>query len=83
MNIEPVRKEFNKKFIILQIINKFMLFFKFRLYFNTFLADAFMKDRINKIITKNTKTPKELYEIPQTSAQEYGWYSKPVVKKDF
>lgn len=44
------------------------------------IANAFMKDRISKSIAKHSQTPKEKYEMPMTSNQEIGWYSKPLVR---
>ncbi len=44
-----------------------------------FLATAFMKDRISKSIARHTQTPKERYDMPQTSSQDIGWFSKPLV----
>ena len=38
-----------------------------------------MKDRISRSIAKHSQTPKERFDIPQTSSQEYGWFSKPLV----
>lgn len=44
------------------------------------IANAFMKDRISKSIAKHSQTPKEKYDMPLTSNQEIGWYSKPLVR---
>jgi hypothetical protein len=38
-----------------------------------------MKDRISKSIARHTMTPKERFDYPQTSAQDIGWYTKPLV----
>ena len=43
------------------------------------ISDAFVNERINKIILENQQTPKDKYEYPMTSAQEIGWFSKPLV----
>ena len=43
------------------------------------INDAFVKDRIMKAIIANQQIPKDKYDYPMTSAQEIGWYSKPLV----
>ena len=43
------------------------------------INDAFVKDRIMKSIIANQQIPKDKYDYPMTSAQEIGWYSKPLV----
>ena len=43
------------------------------------INDAFVKDRIMKSIIANQQIPKDKYDYPATSAQEIGWYSKPLV----
>jgi hypothetical protein len=43
------------------------------------ISDAFVNERISKIILQNQQIPKDKYEYPQTSAQEIGWFSKPLV----
>ena len=43
------------------------------------INDAFVKDRIMKQIIANQQIPKDKYDYPVTSAQEIGWYSKPLV----
>ena len=43
------------------------------------INDAFVKDRIMKSIIANQQIPKDKYDYPVTSAQEIGWYSKPLV----
>ena len=43
------------------------------------INDAFVKDRIMKSIIANQQIPKDKYDYPITSAQEIGWYSKPLV----
>jgi hypothetical protein len=39
-----------------------------------------MKDRISRSIAKHNQTPKEKYRSPQTSSQEIGWYTRPLVR---
>jgi hypothetical protein len=41
-----------------------------------------MKDRISRSIARHTQTPKERFDIPQTSSQDIGWYTKPLVRKN-
>ena len=43
------------------------------------IKDAFVKEKIHKAIISNQQIPKDKYEYPMTSAQEIGWYSKPLV----
>ena len=43
------------------------------------INDAFVKDRIMKSIIANQQIPKDKYDYPMTSAQEIGWFSKPLV----
>jgi hypothetical protein len=43
------------------------------------INDAFVKDRIMKVIISNQQIPKDKYEYPITSSQEIGWYSQPLV----
>ena len=43
------------------------------------INDAFVKDRIMKAIIENQQIPKDKYDYPMTSAQEIGWFSKPLV----
>lgn len=43
------------------------------------ISDAFALNKINSIITSGHQIPKEKYPFPQTSAQEIGWYSKPLM----
>ena len=43
------------------------------------INDAFVKDRIMKAIISNQQIPKDKYDYPITSAQEIGWFSKPLV----
>ena len=43
------------------------------------VKDAFIHDRISKIIKQNQQIPKDKYEYPITSSQEIGCYSQPLV----
>lgn len=43
------------------------------------ISDAFALNKISSIITSGHQIPKEKYPYPITSAQEIGWYSKPLV----
>lgn len=43
------------------------------------ITDAFVREKIRKAITSNQQIPKDKFEYPVTSAQEIGWYSKPLV----
>jgi len=43
------------------------------------INDAFVKDRIMKSIIAHQQIPKDKYDYPMTSAQEVGWFSKPLV----
>lgn len=43
------------------------------------ISEAFVRERISKIITTNQQIPKDKFDYPVTAAQEIGWYSKPLV----
>ena len=40
---------------------------------------AFKNDKINRAFQRYTMHPKEKYTRPQTSNQEIGWYSRPLM----
>ena len=43
------------------------------------ISETFIKDRIMKSILSLQQIPKDKYQFPVTSAQEIGWYSRPLI----
>ena len=46
---------------------------------DTYTTNPLATNKINSAITACEQVPKEKYDYPITSAQEIGWYSKPLV----
>eukprot|EP00761_Pharyngomonas_kirbyi_P013659 gb/GECH01013688.1/.p1 GENE.gb/GECH01013688.1/~~gb/GECH01013688.1/.p1 ORF type:complete len:169 (+),score=47.82 gb/GECH01013688.1/:1-507(+) len=37
--------------------------------------------KFHETLERSTKLPNEVHEMPETSSQEYGWYSRPLVQQ--